>query len=228
MDRFRHIDTWLFDLDNTLYDASTGVFDQIIERMTLYVCNLLGVSREEAHALRRGYWEKYGTTLYGLMQEHRIDPQDFLSFSHDVDISAVPQCETIKEKLGGLPGRKIIFTNSSRAFAERMTRHLGIDGHFESTFSIESADFVPKPNPETYRAIIEKFSFDPKRAAMFDDMQVNLKTAAEQGMTTVWIDCGEPGEGASGGALPSHIHHKTEKLADWLRETVPEHPVKRK
>ncbi|MBU6475071.1 MAG: pyrimidine 5'-nucleotidase [Alphaproteobacteria bacterium] len=217
MEKFRHIDTWVFDLDNTLYDADTGVFDQIIARMTLYVCNLLGVSREEANALRRGYWEKYGTTLYGLMQEHKIDPQDFLDFAHDVDISAVTPCAVVRDGLARLPGRKVVFTNSSQAFTARMTRHLGIDRHFDGVFAIEDAGFLPKPHPETYRAIAGKFAFAPDRAAMFDDMQVNLKTAADLGMTTVWIHRGREAEGGT----PPHIHHKAEKLADWLKETAP-------
>ncbi len=231
MDGFRHIDTWVFDLDNTLYDANTGVFDQIIEHMTQYVSDRLGISREEANALRRTYWQTYGTTLRGLMEEHKIDPYEFLRIAHDVDISDVPQCEVIKEKLTLLPGRKVIFTNSGQEFARRMTRHLGIDHHFEGTFTIEDANFLPKPRPETYTAIIEKFSFDPKKAAMFDDMQVNLKTAAETGMTTVWINCGEgsDGDGENGCEdVPPYIHHQTGKLADWLEQTVPQHPVKKK
>ncbi len=217
MDKFRHIDTWVFDLDNTLYDAETGVFTKIGDRMTIYVADLLQVSQEEAGKLRKEYWKKYGTTLHGLMQEHKIDPDSFLVHAHDIDISDVPQCAVIKEYLTHLPGKKIVFTNSSRDFAARMTRQLGIDHHFEHMFTIEDAGFMPKPFAEPYHAIIEKFAFDPHHAVMFEDMEINLKTAAELGMTTVWLHGKDRDEAAA--ALP-HVHYKAEKLADWLQHTI--------
>ncbi len=227
MDKFGHIDTWVFDLDNTLYDSTTGVFNRIGDRMTLYVAEHLKLPLPEASALRKHYWEKYGTTLYGLMHEHKVDPDKFLAHAHDIDISDIPRCDIIREHLAHLPGRKIIFTNSSRDFATRMIKHLGIDHHFEGMFTIEDAGYLPKPRPDPYHAIASKFRFDPKKAAMFDDMEVNLKTAAEVGMTTVWIhgDNNNPDDHA----LP-HLHHKTEKLADWLKATTkpPQHPVKGK
>src|ERR1700728_3267798 len=102
MDKFKHIDTWLFDLDNTLYDANTGVFDRIIDRMTLFVSGNLQISPAEANALRRTYWEKYGTTLRGLMEEHQVNPDVFLWYAHDIDISDVPQCAITKEYLAHL------------------------------------------------------------------------------------------------------------------------------
>jgi putative hydrolase of the HAD superfamily len=217
MDKFRHIDTWVFDLDNTLYDAETGVFVKIGDRITSFVTDLLKVSPEEANALRKEYWKKYGTTLRGLMVEHKIEPYRFLEYTHDFDISDVPQCVITQEYLQHLVGKKIIFTNASRDFAERMTKHLGIRQHFDHVFAIEDADFIPKPHAEPYRAVIEKFQFDPKRAAMFEDMAENLKTAADLGMTTVWLHGKhqDPREHNQ-----PHIHHKAEKLADWLHYTI--------
>ena len=226
MDKFKDIDTWVFDLDNTLYDANTGVFDRIIERMTMFVSELLKISPAEASALRKVYWDKYGTTLYGLMQEHHVDPDAFLRYAHDVDISDVPQCAVTKECLNYLPGRKIVFTNSSRDFATRMTRHLGIDHHFDHIFTIEDAAFLPKPKADPYQLLLRKFNVDPKRAVMFEDMAINLKTAAELGMTTVWIH-GQNSDPAEHGQ--PHLHHKTGTLADWLERTVPpQHPARRK
>ena len=225
MDKFKHIDTWVFDLDNTLYDAATGVFNRIGDQMTLYVADQLKVPVEEASRLRKHYWETYGTTLYGLMKEHKIDPHHFLHHAHQIDISDVPQCVITKEYLARLPGKKVIFTNSSRAFAERMSRHLGIDHHFDHLFSIEDANFLPKPRLEPYQEVLKKFNVDPKRAVMFEDMEINLKTAHDLGMTTVWVHGDNKNPDTH--ALP-HLHHKAETLADWLKKTVPQHPIKGK
>lgn len=217
MDKFKHVNTWVFDLDNTLYDAGLGVFDRIGDRMTQYVAQFLGVPLEEAAVIRRRYWETYGTTLYGLMQEHKVDTAEFLREAHDIDISDVPQCVTTREYLSHLPGKKIIFTNSSRDFATRMTKQLGIDHHFDHLFTIEDAQFLPKPQVEPYRVLLKNFDVDPTRAVMFEDMHVNLKTAADLGMTTVWIH-GKESDPVHH-ALP-HLHHKAETLADWLKTTV--------
>jgi len=218
MKKFEHIDTWVFDLDNTLYDASTGVFDRISDQMTAYVSDLLKLPEQEASALRRHYWKTYGTTLFGLMKEHKVDPHHFLHHAHDVKIDDVAPCGIIKAGLEDLKGRKVVFTNSSRAFAERMTKHLGIRDHFEDIFSIEDGNFLPKPQEEPYLAVLRNFNIKPEKSAMFDDMEVNLKTAAGLGMTTVWIhgDDKTPETHAL-----EHLHHKTEKLADFLREHLP-------
>jgi putative hydrolase of the HAD superfamily len=217
MDKFKHIDTWVFDLDNTLYDAETGVFVKVGEQMTNFVADLLKVSPEEANVIRKEYWKKYGTTLRGLMLEHKIEPYRFLEHAHDFDISDVPQCVITQEYLQHLVGKKIIFTNAPREFAERMTQHLGIRDHFDHIFAIEDANFIPKPDLIPYRAIIEKFQFDPRRACMFEDMEINLKTAADLGMTTVWFHGKhqDPHEHDH-----PHIHHRAEKLSDWLRHTI--------
>ncbi|MBI3440848.1 MAG: pyrimidine 5'-nucleotidase [Proteobacteria bacterium] len=217
MDRFRHINTWVFDLDNTLYDAETGVFARVGDRMTNFIVEILKISPEEANALRKEYWKKYGTSMRGLMVEHKIDPYHFLDRVHDVDITDVPQCPITKEYLDRLPGKKIIFTNAPRPFATRMTKHLGIDHHFDHVFTIEDADFLPKPNVDTYHTVIKKFNFEPKHACMFEDTAVNLKPASDLGMTTVWFH----GKNQSSEEHHHpHIHHKAGKLADWLQHTV--------
>lgn len=225
MEKFSHVDTWLFDLDNTLYDANTGVFDRMMDRINLFVAGHLQISEEEASALRRTYWERYGTTLRGMMEEHSINPDVFLWYTHDIDISYVPQCPITTEYLGRLPGRKIVYTNAAREFAERMTTHLGIRHHFDAIFSIEDAKYISKPEIDSYHNLIKNFDFDPKRAVMFEDTHVNLKTAADLGMTTVWIHGKNKDEQIH--SLP-HLHHKAETLAKWLQQTVPQHPVKGK
>lgn len=217
MHKFQHINTWVFDLDNTLYDAETGVFVRVGDRMTDFIVDLLKISHEEANVLRKEYWEKYGTSMRGLTVEHNINPNHFLDHVHDIDISDVPQCVITKEYLEHLPGQKIIFTNAPRPFATRMTKHLGIDHHFDHMFTIEDANFLPKPHIDTYHNVIKKFGFDPKNACMFEDMEVNLKPAAELGMTTVWFH--GKNKKADEHNHP-HIHHKAEKLADWLQHTI--------
>lgn len=213
MEKFRHIDTWVFDLDNTLYDAETEVFTRMGERMTAYVARFLNLSPDAANSLRKEYWQKYGTTLRGLMIEHKIDPLHFLNDVHDLDLSNVPQCKITQGGLARLSGRKVIFTNSDRKFAEKMARHLGILDQFEDIFSIENAGFIPKPAPEAFHAAINHFKFNPKTACMFEDMAENLKTAADFGMTTVWLH----GKNEKPAAEDTHIHHAHEKLTDWFR-----------
>jgi putative hydrolase of the HAD superfamily len=225
MEKFKHVDTWLFDLDNTLYNANNGVFDRIMDRINTFVSGHLQISTEQASALRRTYWEKYGTTLRGMMEEHDVKPDAFLWYAHDIDISDVPQCAITKEYLAHLPGKRFVFTNSSKEFAERMTKHLGIRQHFDGIFSIEDAKYISKPEIDSYHTIINKFGFDPKHAVMFEDMAINLKTAAELGMGTVWIH-GKNNDPETH-ALP-HLHHKTETLAKWLEQTIPQHPAKAK
>jgi len=222
MKKFQHVDTWLFDLDNTLYNADNGVFDRMMDRINLYVSGHLQISQEQASALRRTYWEKYGTTLRGMMEEHDIDPDAFLWYTHDIDISDVPHCPITNEYLARLPGRKIVYTNAAHEFAERMTQHLGIRHHFEAIFSIEDAAYISKPEVGSYNHLIKTFSFDPKRTAMFEDTAVNLKTASDLGMTTVWIHGrNDPLHGHP------HIHHTSETLAKWLQQTIPQHPQKK-
>jgi putative hydrolase of the HAD superfamily len=212
MNAFGHIDAWVFDMDNTLYDAETHVFVEISARMSKFVARYLGIPETEANAVRKNFYQKYGTTLRGLMTEHGMKPEPFLAEVHDIDLSSVPRCEIVREYLSRLPGRKFVFTNSSRAFAAKMTAHLGIAHHFEGIFAIEDAEYAPKPLPATYRAFLEKHKVAPKTACMFEDMEINLRPAHDFGMTTVWL------HGKNEAASHPHVHHKAPALSDWLRE----------
>ena len=214
MEKFRNIDTWVFDLDNTLYDAETHVFVKIGDKMTRFVADLLNLSEDKARELRHHYFRKYGTTLRGLMSEHNLAPGPFLDHVHDVDISVVPQCEITRKSLSQLPGRKFVFTNSPRRFAETMTAHLGLEHHFDGIFTIEDADYWPKPRRETYDIFLKKHGINPKTACMFEDMEVNLSPAHDLGMTTVWF------HGKQEAPRHPHVHHQAEKLSDWLRHTL--------
>lgn len=209
---FSHVDTWVFDLDNTLYDAETGIFPRVAQRMTGFIADILKVSHDEANVLRHKYYKQYGTSMRGLMTEHQVDPDHFLDHVHDIDVSDVPQCDITIERLAHLPGRKIIFTNAPRRFAATMTRHLGIDHHFDEVFAIEDADYLPKPHIDTYQTVIKRFDIAPARACMFEDMAINLKPAAELGMTTVWIH----GKGQNAAEDHPYVQHRYGKLSDWL------------
>ncbi len=214
MDKFKHVDTWVFDLDNTLYDAESHVFVEMGAQMTNFVANHLGIDKAEADKVRKSFFHKYGTTLRGLMTEHGVAPDYFLSQVHDIDLSPVLPCSITQEYLSHLPGRKIIFTNAPAFFAKTMTKHLGIDHHFDGIFAIEDADYWPKPDPRTYNVFLEKHRVDPKTACMFEDMEVNLKPAYDLGMTTVWF------HGEKDAADHAHVHHKSQKLPNWLQHTI--------
>lgn len=214
MQDFSHIDTWVFDLDNTLYDAEKQVFDLVATRMTDFVASFLKVDTVEAARLRKHYYKTYGTTLRGLMTEHALDPGDFLTYVHDIDYSMIDPCAITQAGLSRLAGRKVVFTNAPKHFALRMIDHLGIAGHFDGVFAIEDAGYWPKPQMDTYHTFLYRHGVNPKTACMFEDMEVNLKPAHELGMTTVWFHGPDQDLPAENG----HIHHRAEKLTTWFEQ----------
>lgn len=186
--KIRKIETWIFDLDNTLYPATSRLFDQISLKMTLFIMKELHLNQESAYKVQKIYFKKYGTTLRGLMIENKIDPLQFLNFVHDINLSAIPKNNTqLNQALQQLPGRKVIFTNGSKTHANNITNHLGIRHHFDSIFDIVASNYIPKPNKSIYKNMIEKLKINPKAAVMVEDMACNLLPAADLGMTTVWI-----------------------------------------
>lgn len=215
MHRFSHVDTWIFDLDNTLYNAEETVFIRVGEKITDFISEHLNLSRTEATDLRQVYRKKYGASIRGLIVEHEIHPDIFLDQVHEVDFSDVPQCSITIEHLARLPGRKFVFTSAPKRFATAMTRHLGIDHHFEGIFSVEDAQYLPKPNLDAYHAALKVFEADPKKACMFEDMAVNLKPAADLGMMTVWLHGKHQAPEDH-----DHVHHRHEKLSDWFLDTA--------
>ncbi|HER26109.1 MAG TPA: pyrimidine 5'-nucleotidase [Rhodospirillales bacterium] len=210
----RSAETWIFDLDNTLYDASSNLFAQISARMTDFIADLLALDRRSAFDLQKKYFHKYGTTLRGLMQCHQIDPHVFLDRVHDIDLGVIDQDPALDAALSGLDGHKVIFTNGSNHHASRIIGRLGIAEHFSAIFDIVDAGFVPKPAPEVYRHLIDRLDIQASRAVMVEDMACNLKPAADLGMTTVWVrtqtDWGR--EGSEG----DYIDHRLDCLSDWL------------
>jgi putative hydrolase of the HAD superfamily len=213
-----HVETWIFDLDNTLYPASCNLFRQIDQRMTDYVAARFALTPEAARDYQKTLYRDHGTTLRGLMAAHTIDPTEFLEFVHDIDLSPVPPSDALADALLQLPGRKLVYTNGSLRHATNVLRHMGIEHHFDAIYDIVAADYIPKPDPRPYAALVESHAIDPARAAMVEDVARNLVPAAALGMTTVWVrsesDWSRPelvGVGAG-----EHIHHEVDDLVAWL------------
>lgn len=214
-----HVDTWVFDLDNTLYPHDANLWEQVDNRITTWIAGHFGVDGLTARAIQKHYYRKHGTSLRGLMIEEGVKPGDFLDFAHDIDHSVLEPNPALGEALARLPGRKLIFTSGSVRHAENVTRRLGIDAHFETVFDIVAADYVPKPAAVTYDRFLAAHNIDPRRAVMFEDLARNLEPPHALGMRTVLV---VPGarvierdawelEGAG-----EHVHHVTDDLTAFL------------
>lgn len=184
---FAHVREWVFDLDNTLYPHHSNLFSQIDVKMTGYVAELLQLPREEARMVQKDFYQRYGTTLKGLIENHNVDPDDFLEKVHDIDYSWIAPDPALGEAIRSLPGRKFIFTNGDRGHAERAARQLGILDHFDDIFDVVAAGLTPKPATETYDKFRALHRVDCERAAMFEDLARNLVTPKAYGMRTVLV-----------------------------------------
>jgi putative hydrolase of the HAD superfamily len=216
----REIETWIFDLDNTLYPSRCNLFAEAEARMAEFIVQELGLALtvEDAHALRRRFFLDHGTTLRGLMLEHGIEPKAFLDYVHDIDLSPVPPDPALVEAIAALPGRKLIFTNGTEHYAERVIARIGLTGHFLAIHDIMACDYLPKPDPSGYAALIARHRVEPGTALMVEDMARNLVPAAALGMTTAWVET--PKDWAREGASPDDIHHVIDELAPWLRAAL--------
>jgi putative hydrolase of the HAD superfamily len=218
---FRHVRVWIFDLDNTLYPAQSGLFGLIDRRMTQFVSDLLGTSLEHARKIQKTYYREHGTTLNGLMHVHGVDPETYLSYVHDIDLSCLKPDETLDRALAQLEGRRYVFTNGCRQHAERVLDRLCLARHFDDIWDIRTIHFRPKPDPIGYTTVLARTGANAGSAAMFDDAQRNLVTAHTLGITTVWIK-NESEWSKQGPAFPipsrEHIHHETTDLAKFLSE----------
>ncbi|MDH3667568.1 MAG: pyrimidine 5'-nucleotidase [Paracoccaceae bacterium] len=208
---FDHIETWIFDLDNTLYHPRARLFDQINTRMTRFIMDELGVGRAEADRLRGDYWHHHGTTLGGLIANHGTDPGKFLADVHEIDLSALKPDLTLAEAIRALPGRRIVHTNGARTHAERVLAVRGLTGAFDAVYAIEDKDLVPKPRAEAYARVTEMAGIDAARAAMIEDDMRNLEVPKALGMTTIWL-CHQPGRRAE-----AFVDHRITGLTRFLR-----------
>ena len=209
---FDHVTFWVFDLDNTLYPPSARLFDQIERRMTDWVMTTLGVDRARADHLRRHYWETYGTTLAGLMAEHGADPGPYLTDVHDIDFSPLRPDPALAARIAALPGRRIVYTNGSAPYAERVLEARGLSGLFDAIYGVEHAGFRPKPERAAFETVFAADGLDPARAAMFEDDPRNLAAPHAMGMRTVHV--------APDPHAAPHIHHHTDDLAAFLADLM--------
>ena len=184
---FDQVETWVFDLDNTLYPHHLNLWQQVDERIRLYIERLLKLPKDDAFRLQKDYYRRYGTTLRGLMLEHGLQPDDFLDFVHEIDHSPLQPDPQLGAAIEKLPGRKLILTNGTRKHADAVMRRLAIDEHFEDVFDIEAAELEPKPSPKTYERFLVHHGVDPNKTAMFEDLARNLATPHSLGMTTVLV-----------------------------------------
>ncbi|MFX0541667.1 pyrimidine 5'-nucleotidase [Roseovarius sp. S4756] len=209
---FSHVDAWVFDLDNTLYSPHLRLFDQIEVRMTQFVMDTLGVDHAEADRLRVDYWRDHGTTLAGLMNVHGMAPEQYLIDVHDIDMSVLSPDPDLRARITALPGRKIIFTNGSAPYAERVAEARGLGGIFDAIYGVEHAGYTPKPQRSAFEAVFAADGLTAASAAMFEDDPRNLAQPHAMGLRCVLV-APDPHEAP-------HIHHHTDDLGGFLARLV--------
>jgi putative hydrolase of the HAD superfamily len=209
--------TWIFDLDNTLHDASPHIFPRMNRAMTEYVMRHAGLDEEAANELRRSYWRRYGATLSGLVRHHGTDPHHFLAETHRFpDLPALVRPEPgLRASLARLPGRKLVFSNSPLHYARAVLGALGVAGLFDAVFTIEHTGFRPKPDVRGFRELMRSHRLVGRRCIMVEDATENLRTAKRLGMTTVLIT-GRGRTVTAGAAAPRGAH------VDYTVQTVRE------
>lgn len=231
-ERISKVDTWIFDLDNTLYEGDVAFFAQIDKKMTQFISRYLSLQPDNARMLQKEYLVEYGTSLSGLMAVNGMDPAEFLDYVHDVDLSMLRPNPLLRERIAALPGRKLIYTNGSRGHAKNVATHLNLFDLFDGSFGIETGNYIPKPKRETYEIFNADFDIDPARAIFFEDNVRNLAVPHDMGMGTVLVTSDadwshEPADVRPGGglqvkgeAMPAHLDVVTNDLAAWLGRCV--------
>ena len=210
---FAHIDTWIFDLDLTLYGPEANIMAQVRDRIALFVEKHFNIGSDEAHKIRHTYWKKYGTTLGGLMAEHKVNPNGYLDFVHDVDMDLLRPDADLRRQIISLPGRKLIFTNADAPYAERVLAARGLDNLFEDIFDIHRMQHLPKPAAASYDSLCAQLDINPARALFVEDSAHNLVPAKVLGMTTIWVNHGTE---AVSSDTEQYIDQEIADLNDWL------------
>jgi putative hydrolase of the HAD superfamily len=220
---FRQVETWVFDLDNTLYPHHLNLWQQVDERIRDYIVDFLKISRDEAFRLQKDYYRRYGTTMRGLMEEHGLVPDQFLEMVHQIDHSPLTPNPALGAAIAELPGRKLILTNGTREHADAVLRRLEIGHHFDGVFDIKAAELEPKPRPQVYDRFLARHGVDPAKAAIFEDLARNLEVPHALGMTTVLVVPTSAGvvlreDWELAGRDAPHVDHVTDDLTGFLRE----------
>jgi putative hydrolase of the HAD superfamily len=216
----RPVDTWIFDLDNTLYPASADLFGRIDVKMGTYIQRLLGLDPVEARRVQKTLFVEHGTTLSGLMKAYAIDPNEFLDYVHDIEMDALAEDHRLVEAVARLPGRKLVFTNGDAPYARRVLAKLGLADSFEAIHDIHACAYRPKPDPASYQAMCETLAITPGTALFVEDMARNLRPAKALGMTTVWVNNGS--EHGGHGHHPDYIDYEIADVGEWLQTVLGE------
>ena len=185
----------IFDLDDTLYPRNSGLMQEVGHRIQLWVCNHLGLTWEEAVALRREYFHRYGTTMGGLIAKHDVDAHDYLVFVHDIPVEEyLKPNPALDVMLASIPLRKAVYTNATSEYGWRVLRALGVAGHFERVVGIEEVGLRNKPYRDAYERMLALLGAQGPECILVEDAARNLRPAKALGMTTVLVDA-EPDEG---------------------------------
>lgn len=212
---FEEVGLWIFDLDNTLYPRSEGLWRQVDARMREFISDRLGLDDGAAHSLQKQYFRDYGLTMRGLMLHHGVDADAFNIHVHDVDLSDISPNPELGEAISSLPGRKVIHSNANIGHVERVLERLKITCVFNEIYDISTTNYHPKPSVEAYRAVLAKESATASNCAMFEDIAHNLVEPHALGMRTVWTPTGC--DWASDGADAEHVHFVAENMIDFVR-----------
>ena len=224
---FAHIESWVFDLDNTLYPHHLNLWQQVDARIRSYIAGFLGVAEDEAFRIQKDYYQRYGTSMRGLMVEHGLNPDEYLDVVHQIDHSPVEPNPALGAALEKLPGRKLILTNGTRRHAEAVMQRLTVSHHFDAVFDIVAAELEPKPSPATYDRFLRAHGVDAERSAMFEDLARNLAVPHALGMTTVLVvppatrEVLREGWELEGRDAP-HVDHVTDNLVGFLERIIAE------
>ena len=215
----------MFDLDNTLYPHHVNLWQQVDARINEFVGSWLNISSDEARAVQKDYYRRFGTTMRGMMTLHGVRADDYLAYVHEIDHSPLEPNPAMGEAIAKLPGRKLILTNGSVDHVDAVLARLGLSSHFDGVFDIIAAELEPKPAPQTYQKFLTLHSVDPTRAAMFEDLSRNLVVPHQLGMTTVLV----VPDGSQDvvredweleGRDATHVDHVTDDLTGFLKGLV--------
>ena len=216
MKELKNIKNILFDLDGVLYQDLESVFGQVSKKMTEYIANKLDLDLKKAKELQTNYFHKYNTSLNGLMIHHDIEPEEFLKYVHDIDLSFMKKDFILRKELENLNLKKFIFTNGSREHANNITTHLGVNDQFDGLFDIVDAEFNPKPAAKAFDLMIKKFKINPRETLYIEDIAKNLSIGKERGTITAWLINNEYwGKKESD---KEFIDYKIENLSLFLKE----------
>ena len=212
------IKTWIFDLDNTLYSADSGIFQQVHSLMGEFVSSYLKIELKDAKKLQKKYYKQHGTTLKGMMDNHDVDPDLFLSEVHKLDYSIVEPDHELNKQIEKLDGRKIIYTNANRQHADDVLKRLELTHMFREIFDIKIANYIPKPEISPYKQMIDEYNIDPASAIMFDDIAKNLVPAKNVGLTSVWIDAGYENFSDDIASSKKYLDYETKDISNFLNQ----------